>query len=549
MSNRKIGDPKREMHPDFAGAKVIHKKPQVFGPDHLLIREAGSNRIVEISKANHILKVIVLKKKDIKYCCSAKTLNETETVVFELAKCRGNNFTLKYRDSFQKLKTILKELLKYNIKQHTITNKKSSYEEFLEEDILINKFYLQIVSGNKQALAELVQTDDNFLIYKNNDNYAQMIEILIQKEKDLEEKGDSYFFQAGERGRFKQYSLKDGVLVKDYGKMKRDKIQCMKLTHDYKYIFIAGKFGFLQQFDIKKSELYKDFGYVFQDFDLGDIKSMTFTNDNKYLVISNTTGYVKQFNIETHELYKDHGKLFDNEIYTITFSHNSEFLFIGGKNSNIFRYKCSELEIKPSDNKTSESGTNIILKKSVVSDENEIKSQNQSPDKSKLSIVESKKIYIGDENESNYEVYKIACLKNNHIIFVSGSKELLKEINMKTGEVLKDYKLIYASKYKEVEADITAIEITPNGKYLFTATTDSNMKQFQISKQCLVKDYGQAHDFDAKIFCIKATPDSKYLFSSDYNGYLKMWAVESMSLYKDFGLIFEGEIYAIDVSF
>jgi hypothetical protein len=75
------------------------------------------------------------------------------------------------------------------------------------------------------------------------------------------------------------------------------------------------------------------------------------------------------------------------------------------------------------------------------------------------------------------------------------------------------------------------------------------MKQFSIQKQCLVKDYGQAHDFDAKIFSIETTPDSKYVFTSDYNGYLKMWLIENMSLYKDFGLIFEGEIYTIAVSY
>ena len=194
MSFRKIKDVKREEHPDFTGAKIIQKKPQNYGPDHLLVREPGSQRVIELSKAYHKLKVIILKKVDMKYCCSEKQIAEYETVVFELVKCRGNNFTLKYRESFNKLKVSLKELLNNNVKQNRMANKKTSFEDFLEEDILINKFYLQIVSGNNQALAELIQTDDNMLIFKNNDNYAKMIELITQKEKELEEKGDSYFF-------------------------------------------------------------------------------------------------------------------------------------------------------------------------------------------------------------------------------------------------------------------------------------------------------------------------------------------------------------------
>jgi hypothetical protein len=74
---------------------------------------------------------------------------------------------------------------------------------------------------------------------------------------------------------------------------------------------------------VKTQELHKDYGYVYEDFDLGDIKSIVFTTDNKYLFTSNTTGHVKQFSIKDEILKKDHGKLFDSEINSVNFSSDS----------------------------------------------------------------------------------------------------------------------------------------------------------------------------------------------------------------------------------
>jgi hypothetical protein len=74
---------------------------------------------------------------------------------------------------------------------------------------------------------------------------------------------------------------------------------------------------------VKSQELHKDYGYVYEDFDLGDIKSIVFTMDNKYLFTSNTTGHVKQFSIKDEILWKDHGKLFDSEINSVNFSSDS----------------------------------------------------------------------------------------------------------------------------------------------------------------------------------------------------------------------------------
>ena len=86
-------------------------------------------------------------------------------------------------------------------------------------------------------------------------------------------------------------------------------------------------------------------------------------------------------------------------------------------------------------------------------------------------------INLADENEEIF-VNKIVCLPNNNSIFVCGTKELLKEININTGEIIKDYKSNYSAKYRTNFSDITTIEVTPNSKYLFAATNDSNLKQF-----------------------------------------------------------------------
>lgn len=51
-------------------------------------------------------------------------------------------------------------------------------------------------------------------------------------------------------------------------------------------------------------------------------------------------------------------------------------------------------------------------------------------------------------------------------VFVCGSKSLLKEFSISSGNLIKDYKSNYTGKYRTGQADISTITITPNGKYL-----------------------------------------------------------------------------------
>lgn len=212
-----------DRHPDFSGAKEISKKHPAYGGSLLLVRETGSNRIIEISRSTHRLKITILTTQVQKNCCSVQTLSKRDNITFELVRSKGNNFTLKYRESFNKLKLTLKELLKNHVNQKTAFKDKTSLAK-IDDNQWTEKYYLELICGNLQIRAELSLSGGNDFIFTDNESYAGLIDVLILKEKELEEKGDNYFFLGGERGRLKQYSVKDGVLVKDYGKMKRDKI-------------------------------------------------------------------------------------------------------------------------------------------------------------------------------------------------------------------------------------------------------------------------------------------------------------------------------------
>lgn len=384
--------------------------------------------------------------------------------------------------------------------------------------------------------------------------------------------------------------------------MNRDRILCMSVTFDYKYIFIAGKFGFQQQFDIGTQELVKDYKYVYDHFDLGDIKSIIISPDSKYLFTSNTTGHIKQFSIpEQHEL-KDLGRLYDGEITCIKFTSDFEYLLIGGKEGLLKQISTSEIGIIGCSNwgkETFENDAEELIVYNQVKDlqnnqnqENDtsndantrhIKSEdfNKSDEFNNQTKIAEKKVVIYDLNceetaESprlqiclenleidtskaqiyiKYEILDIAVSNSKDSVYVCGTNKQQKEISIGKECIVKDFKVMFNRQsgfacYEQTPRnDITSVVCTQDGKYLFAGTSDSQILQFSIKDESLVKDYKMAHSSGVAISCMGATPDSMYLFSCDCNGCLRMWSVNEMELHKDFGDLFEGEIYCLAISY
>lgn len=506
--------------------------------------EEGSNRRIQITRPTHYLQIAIFEYKKVKLCCKEGTVRQKRIISFDLLRTNSKYFTLKDQHSYNKLKNSLKKLLKDYCIQET--------ENFEDKEIgMQNKIrpefyeqcYLCLKIGNDiQTTIEQLQIEDDRFILKNNSSYAELIESITVKEKDLEEKGEDYFFLAGEAGRIKQYMIKDGVIVKDYGKGKRDQILCMTTSHDFRYLFVAGKFGFQQQFDIQNHEIIHDYGFVYEHFDIGHIKSMKLVDNSKYLFVSNTSGHIKQFQIKETKEFKDHGKLYDQELSAMEFSPDLTYQFLGGKGGWVKQILVSGLEIDDNSKKTSDS---------VSSEKAPKKSKFGSNDKKNTSDV----IWYDMNEEGKDYTVDINCMAispNGNSLFVAGTKTLLKEISIIEQTVIKNYKDMCYNATMNTDRDnedINSIVIVQSGPYLFCGSSNARLRQFDIKKQTLVKDYGQVHDFDAKIYAINATPDGRWIFTSDYNGYLKMWSVQNMDLVKDYGQIFEGEIYTLAVSY
>ena len=79
------------------------------------------------------------------------------------------------------------------------------------------------------------------------------------------------------------------------------------------------------------------------------------------------------------------------------------------------------------------------------------------------------------------------------------------------------------------------MNITPNGKWLFTGSFDGHIKQWSVDNNLLLKDYGKVHN--GWIYCSAITPDGLYLFTGGDNRHLKQWSINHQTLWKDYGCI------------
>jgi WD40 repeat protein len=124
---------------------------------------------------------------------------------------------------------------------------------------------------------------------------------------------------------------------------------------------------------------------------------------------------------------------------------------------------------------------------------------------------------FGERKNTTTEVMKI--LPNNKDLFINGKDNHLYQYNISNGNLIRD--LGQAHKYW-----ISAIESTPDSKYLFTGSF-SSLKQWDCTTGALVKDYGSVHN--TYIQCMAMTHDGKFLFTGGKSGMIKVIDVDAQT--------------------
>lgn len=93
---------------------------------------------------------------------------------------------------------------------------------------------------------------------------------------------------------------------------------------------------------------------------------------------------------------------------------------------------------------------------------------------------------------------------------------------------------------------VWSASVTPNSTYLFTSGDGGFLKQFDIERKEILKDWGKINK--GEIYSMAVTVDSRHLVTGDENGWLKKWEIKSRNIVKDFGQIHCGYVYPICIT-
>jgi WD40 repeat protein len=91
---------------------------------------------------------------------------------------------------------------------------------------------------------------------------------------------------------------------------------------------------------------------------------------------------------------------------------------------------------------------------------------------------------------------------------------------------------------------IMAMKAVPNGKFLYTACKDGHMKKLDVLQKKIVHDFGLIHSSWISAVC--CTCDGQYVLTSGKLGYLKQWSVADDSLVRDYGKVHNSAIVSLE---
>jgi WD40 repeat protein len=128
------------------------------------------------------------------------------------------------------------------------------------------------------------------------------------------------------------------------------------------------------------------------------------------------------------------------------------------------------------------------------------------------------------------EIYLMVQTSDKKYLFVSDMSGCLKQINVKTQEVVRDYGKIHRG--------IHSIAITSDDKFFFTSGKEDNghVKKFSVRNGQMIEDYGAVFEND-RVESMITTPDNKWLFAASTRGHLKQIPLESQGEVHDYGKI------------
>lgn len=96
--------------------------------------------------------------------------------------------------------------------------------------------------------------------------------------------------------------------------------------------------------------------------------------------------------------------------------------------------------------------------------------------------------------------------------------------------------------YKYWDEKFLCVRLTRDGKCLFGQDEKNILKQWRISDQTLIRDWGFLHwNFFGNVsidYFFKISKDDKYLWSRDKDGYLKQWSIGNQFV-RDWGQIYD----------
>lgn len=121
-------------------------------------------------------------------------------------------------------------------------------------------------------------------------------------------------------------------------------------------------------------------------------------------------------------------------------------------------------------------------------------------------------------------------------IFTGDETGVLKQWSISEQILVKDYGQIH-------KRGLQSMAVTSDGKFLFTSDCLGSLKQFSICEKILVKQFVKAHE--GSIRSMSATIDCEYLFTSDEFGSLIQWAIQDpcVVVKKDWGQV---QLYQIN---
>lgn len=93
---------------------------------------------------------------------------------------------------------------------------------------------------------------------------------------------------------------------------------------------------------------------------------------------------------------------------------------------------------------------------------------------------------------------------------------------------------------------IDCMAITPDGVALFITGSNGLLKQWNIKTQELIFDWGQVHK--RSIYCMVIMPSGDFMFTAGLDKHLKQWDLGTNTLFNDYGIIHENSILALSIS-